>query len=184
MISNMEVDDWLKAHCRLTNAGLVWPNGTLHSFETSRKIVHTYLSLGLQPSTGHVTIELVQALIHRIEGLEQMFTALGPPTATHCGWCGETHTEATARTEQAFRAPVRPRQVGKELDLQFAASVLGVKAGDIIREGDPRMNLVQDLIEGDGRRHDWARQLLVELEGVEPRYRAEYIADHPYTEGD
>lgn len=72
----------------------------------------------------------------------------------------------------------------KELDLTSVASILGVKTGDIIRKGDPRMNLIQDLIEGDARRRMWAADLLADLQAIEPHDRAGYIERHPYTEED
>lgn len=89
MTTDQEVDNWLESRCRVTKKGLVWPNGTLHSWGTSREIVRVYLALGLEPSTGLVTIDLMRALLQRIEGLEQMFTALGaapgmPDDATKC----------------------------------------------------------------------------------------------------
>jgi hypothetical protein len=187
MISNIQVDDWLKSHCRLTNNGLVWPNGTLHSWQTSREIVHVYLALGLEPSTGLLTIDLVRALLQRIEGLEMMFERIGPAAHMHPGETRVVPSGApSGHTGQGSWVQVQPRQAGKaeEPDLTSVMSVLGVKTGDVIREGDPRMNLVQDLIEGDARRQDWARQMLSDLQAIEPHDRAGYIERHPYTEGD
>lgn len=165
MISNMQVDEWLRAHTRMTERGLVWPRGTLYSYGMSRKIAHTYLSLGLTPDES-VSIDLVQSLVHRLEVLEHALA------------------EFQRRAEAATPAWVKewPRQAGKtsELDKQFAATVLGVKAGDVIREGDPRMNLVQDLIEGDGPRQDWAKRVLDAVSGMTETERTAYIEGHPF----
>jgi len=45
-------------------------------------------------------------------------------------------------------------------------------SSDVVREGDPRMNLLQDLIEGDGPRQDRASRILDLIE------TANRLADH------
>ena len=166
MISDIQIDDWLKLNTRMTGQGLVWPKGTLYSMDVSRKIVRTYIALGLEPNES-VTIDLVSSLVTRLETLEYAMA------------------EGDRRRSSEARMRALARQDPKELDTQFAASVLGIPPENIIREGDPRMNLVQDLIEGDARRQDWARRLLAALEIVRPEDRALYIEEHPYTgEGD
>jgi len=95
MISDMQVNDWLKTHTRMTSQGLVWPRGTVYSFADSQKIARTYLALGLEPSET-MSIDLMANLLGRLEALEAMFERLGPPAPqgdARCTWCGELHTE-------------------------------------------------------------------------------------------
>lgn len=193
MITMMQTDDWLREHCRVTDCGLVWPRGTFHTWSTSRKIAHTYLSLGLEPSEA-VSIDLVQSLLQRIEGLEQMFTTLGPldtvrRSSVQCTVCrhaphGADMCHEAVPTDQGRVC----RCDGKRrTGARSAVGISGVKFGEVIREGDPRMNLVQDLIEGDARRHDWAACLLDTLKDIPPEDRQAYIDAHPYRapeEGD
>lgn len=80
MISQMQVDDWLKAHTRVVGGFLVWPQGTRYTWTMSRKIARTYLALGLEPSET-VTIDLVTMIVDRLEHLEAMFKLLDTPPA-------------------------------------------------------------------------------------------------------
>lgn len=110
MISTEQIDDWLKDHCRQTIHGLVWPWGTVHSSEVSRKIVRTYMALGLEPSET-VSIDLVSSLVHRFEVLEhavaeydrraRLTTRMDMPDPNHwSSWTsdpGSSHSGAEGR---------------------------------------------------------------------------------------
>lgn len=132
MISNEQIDDWLRDRCRRSGPSWVWPRGTVYSQKQSAEIVRVHLALGIEP-TEVISIDMLSHMLRRIEHLERMFTTLGAPGAV---------------------TPVR----------------------DMIREGDPRMNLVQDLIEGDGPRIDRAAHLLDVLKPMSPAEQIEYLA--------
>jgi hypothetical protein len=84
MISNEQTDAWLRENCRRSGTSWVWPRGTVYSEAQSRDIVRVHLTLGMGP-TEMITVEMISHLVHRIEGLERLFTALGPAAHHHPG---------------------------------------------------------------------------------------------------
>lgn len=157
MISTEQIDEWLRDHCRVSGTSWVWPRGTVYSQEQSREIVRVHLALGMEP-TEMITVKMISYMLRRIESLERMFSALGAPGAVTPLLPDPNHWSSWTAPDGAPQgsgcAPMR----------------------DIVREGDPRMNLLQDLIEGDGRRMDRAATLLDATNRMSPEDRSEYLA--------
>lgn len=112
MISDEQIYGWLSDNCRNVKAGWIWPKGTLHSDDTSFKIVKTYKNLGIEPSET-VSIDLVLVLLQRIA---VPAVVPGPVLGRRCPGCG--HDDHDARPGDPCGAAVLTAE-GRECSCTF-----------------------------------------------------------------
>lgn len=174
MNSEEKIDAWLEEHTRTAGDRLVWPLGAAYSREKSREIVRFHLALGMEP-TEIVGISVFATLLDRIEGLEKLFAALGAPGAVTPLCPDPNHW--SSHTGPAAPSPETVCVSGAEAYREIHGTDLPEDPlRDLVREGDPRMDLLQDLIEGDSMRIDRAAHLLDIVNPMTNEERREYLA--------
>lgn len=93
----------------------------------------------------------------------------------YCGKCGGRDGFFVV-TRHGTRNPHTPD--GSHLPkLPFVVSAVNPVRDGV---GDPRANLLQDLIEGDSHRIDWARRTLDAIQSLPMDQMRQYVKDHPY----
>lgn len=89
----------------------------------------------------------------------------------YCARCGSRDGFFSA-TRHGTRNPHMPQHVPRP---PFV-----VPRMNVIRDGDPRYNLTQDLVEGDSHRQNWAMNVLDATKHMNPVQAGIYIDQHPY----